>query len=193
MPVKKRKLISRENILLVGAGVLIGLGIGVVLYYIFIDKSSITILKDRDFSLAPEVGGKAPGFELRTFSGDLESLDMYSGKPVIVNFWATWCGPCRLEMPIFQRYHDENSDDIVVMTINAGESREDIERFLNEMELDLRVLLDDEHFVESLYRVQGLPSTFFIDEEGIIRYKHLGIITEGQVQGYLEEMGISYD
>jgi thiol-disulfide isomerase/thioredoxin len=185
--------LSYETLLLIGSGILIGVGSVFLVYFVFIDQELMAQKSLDAVSLAPEAGLLAPGFELQSLEGDPVSLSDYLGKPVIINFWATWCGPCRLEMPVFQEYKDLYGTDLGILTINSGESEGDIEQFMTELDLDLTVLLDKDLQVEQLYRVQGLPSTYFLDEEGVIRFKHLGIISEEQVRGYLLQMGHDLD
>lgn len=184
---------SRDTLLMISSGILIGIGVVVLIYFLFIDQVRLGKESSDRVSLAPEVGLVAPPFELQSLAGESVRLSDLRGKPVILNFWATWCGPCRLEMPVFQEYQDEYGSDLVILTVNSGETEGDIVRFLAELDLDLTVLLDEDLEVGELYRVMGLPSTFFMDGEGVIRFKHLGVITKGQVEGYLREMGYEYD
>jgi thiol-disulfide isomerase/thioredoxin len=185
--------ISRQNLQLIGAGLLIGGGIGVLLIFgVFGDGLPVWGAGDLEGipPQVPELGSSAPNFELNSLSGELTSLEQFRGRPVLINFWATWCGPCRLEMPLLQEYQAEYDSEVVVMAVNVGESAEDVQAFVDEMALDLTVLLDEGNSVEKMYQVRGLPSTFFVNADGIIRFAHIGMLTEGQLLGYLDELGV---
>ena len=122
-----------------------------------------------------QVGFLAPDLTLMGLSGESVSLEEFRGQPVILNFWASWCGPCRAEMPALEqvamRYADEG---LVVLLVNQGETETTISDFLAEMGLALPVLLDRELNATRLYRVQALPTTFFIDREGRIQDLTIG-------------------
>jgi len=140
--------------------------------------------------VVPDIDSPAPIFELQSINGEEVNLQNLQGRAVMLNFWATWCGPCQVEMPLLQSYHDQYNRELVVLAINVGESPQDIEKYLEELGLNLNVLLDRKGEVEKLYRVRGLPTTYFVDEEGIIRYLHLGLLSESQLKGYLVNLGV---
>lgn len=184
---------SQSNLKLLGAGILIGLGLGIlVLFAIFADDLLVTDIQSDQGSelMVPDIDSPAPVFELQSIKGEAVNLHDLQGRAVIVNFWATWCGPCQVEMPLLQSYHDRHNQELIVLAINVGESPQDIEKYLEELGLNLNVLLDTKGEVENLYRVRGLPTTYFIDEEGIIRYIHLGLLSESQIKGYLANLGV---
>lgn len=143
-----------------------------------------------DLQVAPEKGAIAPDFSLESVSGETVYLSDFQGKVVLVNFWAVWCPPCRQEMPAIQNVHEEYGDQIVVLGVNAGDTREDAIAFIEELGLTFDVVLDSTYEVEDRYRVRGLPSTFFIDQNGVIQIQHIGFMEEGVLLGYLDEMGI---
>lgn len=184
---------SRSSLYLMAAGLLIGVGVGVLLIFALRadgNTGQSGSMNSSSSPVVPGIGSPAPDFELLSVDGEPVKLSDFEGKPVLVNFWATWCGPCRLEMPIFQKYHNNYGDKFTILAINAGESIEDVSSFASEQELDLPILLDRTGEVEDLFKVRGLPSTFFIDEEGDIQFLHLGAVTESQLQGYMDELGV---
>ena len=129
---------------------------------------------DSESSVAT-VGEAAPNFELQNLDGQSISLSSLRGKPVLVNFWATWCGPCVSEMPYIQEIHEEWSDrGLMVLAINIGDSAAEAEQFLQEHNLSLPVLLDTRNVVASQYGIRAIPTTFFIDKDGIVRNKVIG-------------------
>tara|TARA_B100002003_G_C14082729_1_gene520863 strand:+ start:589 stop:1104 length:516 start_codon:yes stop_codon:yes gene_type:complete len=123
----------------------------------------------------PLVGGPAPSFELETISGKIIKLSDLKGKFVILNFWATWCVPCAKEMPEFQKAHQSlDPDNVGIMAINLGERKKKVNKFIQDYRLSLPVLLDKFGNVSEKYKVTGLPVTYFINTDGIIRDKIFG-------------------
>jgi peroxiredoxin len=137
------------------------------------------------------VDSPAPDFVLQTVDGEQIRLSDLRGKVVAVNFWATWCAPCRLEMPDLQVRADRFRDRLVVLGVNFGETAEEVAAFREEIGVDFPLLLDPKADVQGLYRVLGYPTTFFIDEAGTIRFQHIGLMSGGQLDEYLQEMGLS--
>jgi len=116
------------------------------------------------------VGKAAPNFQLQNLDGQSISLNDLKGKPVLVNFWATWCRPCVSEMPYIQEIYEEwSGKGLMVLAINRGESSSKVEEFLQSNNLSLPVLLDTNKAVAQRYNIRGIPTTFFIDKEGIIQ------------------------
>ena len=140
---------------------------------------------------APVVGAPAPDFTLETVDGESLRLSDLRGKVVAVNFWATWCAPCRLEMPDLQERAERFPDRLAVIGVNFAETAEEVDAFRREVGVDFPLLLDPEADVQRLYRVLGYPTTFFIDEEGTIRFQHIGLMSGGQLDEYLQQMGLT--
>lgn len=131
----------------------------------------------------------APEFTLQSLQGDQVSLSELRGQVVLINFWATWCGPCRLELPAVQARY--NQGGFAVLAVDFNESAEQVQTFADELGLDLPILLDPGGKVQELYRVRGYPTTFIVDREGIIRVLHLGEMSAEILGGYLTELGVS--
>ena len=128
----------------------------------------------------PEVGKLAPDFQLQSLDGQAVSLGDFRGKPVLLNFWATWCGPCRFEMPFIQEIFEkkERSDiGLVILAINIGESPSAVKKFVESRGLTFTVLLDTKQEVAQIYNIRGIPATFFIDKSGIIQDIKMGAFT----------------
>jgi cytochrome c biogenesis protein CcmG/thiol:disulfide interchange protein DsbE len=141
-------------------------------------------------SIAPQVGFLAPVFSLEELEGSQVALSDFRGQPVMLNFWATWCPPCRAEMPAIQnvaaRYRD---DDLVVLLINQGEEAATVREYQAGTSLVATVLLDPRGSVASAYRVRALPTTVFIDREGRIRAIALGgPVAEPFLQSQIESL-----
>ena len=114
------------------------------------------------------VGYLAPDFSLRNLKGNYQSLDSFSGQVVVLNFWATWCVPCRVEMPSFEKlYRRYRSEGVTVLAVTLDKnSEQNIKSFVEEYELSFPVLLDEEGKVERLYPSMTIPFTYVIDREG---------------------------
>ena len=117
-----------------------------------------------------QVGNQAPDFHLLNLDGQSISLSDLRGKAVLVNFWASWCSPCRAEMPFIQRLHESWSDnELVILAVNAGEEPSTVKEFVDSFGLSFMILLDTKGEVALDYNVRGIPVTFFIDKDGMIR------------------------
>jgi peroxiredoxin len=134
-------------------------------------------------------GDQAVEFTMLNLDGDEVSLGDYSGQPVVLNFWATWCAPCRIEMPelqnAFETYQDQ---DLVILAINAQEEAPQVRAFFEDLGLTFTPLLDSDGNVGRSYGAFGLPSTYFVDRSGEISAVHRGILTEAQIEAYLAQI-----
>jgi cytochrome c biogenesis protein CcmG/thiol:disulfide interchange protein DsbE len=118
---------------------------------------------------APREGAPAPDFTLHATDGTTYRLSELRGRPVVLNFWATWCGPCKQEMPAFEaEYRAHAGAGLLVLAINVRESPQQVEPFVQRLELTFPVLLDRSGSVSRRYRVRALPTTVFITPEGTI-------------------------
>ncbi|MFQ5408905.1 MAG: TlpA family protein disulfide reductase [Anaerolineales bacterium] len=127
---------------------------------------------------APQVGHPAPDFTLATGSGQSVTLSDFRGAPVVLNFWATWCGPCRAEMPAFERLWREQGGRVQFVGVNVQESPEQVASFAAELGVTYPLPLDPDASVARLYRVRAFPTTLFIDARGVIQEMVLGQINE---------------
>lgn len=132
------------------------------------------INKETKQELDPEVGlekgNLAPDFELETIDGETVKLSDYRGEKVMVNFWATWCPPCRAEMPDMQKFHEEH-DEGVILAVNLTEtenSPRNVGKFLEEYGITFTVLEDKNTTVGNIYKAQSLPTSYLINSEGKI-------------------------
>jgi thiol-disulfide isomerase/thioredoxin len=186
---------SRSNLALILAGLLVGASIGLLILFGFGagDGFLATLFRREPGGLppaVPEVNSAAPDFELDSLAGQPVQLADFRGQPVLINFWASWCGPCLEEMPLIETYSERYASDFKVLAINNGEPEENVIAFVDEVGFSFEVLLDPGRKVSGLYQVRGLPTTFFVDSNGEIRYQHIGPMSKGQLVGYLEEVGV---
>ncbi len=119
------------------------------------------------------IGAKAPDFELKTLSGETVKLSDLKGKKVMLNFWATWCGPCKAEMPEMEQFFKSADKDIKILAVNI-DPQLDVKGFVDEYKLTFPILLDTEDAVNEKYQVVAIPTTYFIDSNGIIQNKFPG-------------------
>ncbi|TYR80578.1 TlpA family protein disulfide reductase [Priestia megaterium] len=135
-----------------------------------------------------EPGKEAPPFTLTNLEGKAVKLSDYKGKKVILNFWATWCPPCKEEMPDMQKFHEKYGKEVQILAVNLTSSegsKEGIKSFLNEHHLTFQVLLDEEDTVATKsYRVVTIPTTYFIDEEGKIAKRINGPMNLEQMETF---------
>ncbi len=114
-------------------------------------------------------------FSLQDMQGDTHNLARYKGKPVIVNFWASWCPSCRKEMPSMNRAWSKiKNEGILMIAINVGEDRQSIESFTQTTPVDFPVLLDSDSKTAEAWPVRGLPMTFVLDPEGKLVFRAIG-------------------
>ena len=145
-------------------------------------------------SEAPIVGHPAPEFTLQTAVGqtvtlsEITSQDGSNSKPVVLNFWASWCGPCRVEMPNLQQASVKYNGRAAFIGINQGEDLSTITDFGNEYNVTYPLLIDPDNRVNLTYEVNSLPTTVFIDQNGIVREVVIGILSEAVLQRRVESM-----
>lgn len=141
---------------------------------------------------SPREGFPAPDFTLSTFDGDAVSLSSFRGRVVIVNLWASWCAPCRAEMPAIQKLYQANRDrDLVVLGVNSTiqDSLPSARKFVDEVGVTFTILLDTTGSVSRRYLLRALPSTFIIDRQGVIRSVIIGgPVSEAVLQSKIEPL-----
>lgn len=128
----------------------------------------------------------APEFFLRDMSGSSASLSDLAGKVVLVNNWATWCLPCREEIPALQSYFEAHvQDDFILVGINAGDRKEQIMRFIDENELTFPICEDPMGEALRAFKNNGLPSSYVIDQDGSVRMAWMGKVTVEALEAYV--------
>ncbi|MFT5679443.1 MAG: thiol-disulfide isomerase/thioredoxin [Myxococcota bacterium] len=128
---------------------------------------------------APDLPDQAPGFTLPDLAGQQVSLADFSGQTVVLNFWATWCGPCRMEIPAFSSFADDNPE-IPVLGIAVDGTAPELRRASSELGITYPVLIADAA-TKARYGVETLPTTVVVGEDGAVRYAHAGLMLQPQL------------
>jgi thiol-disulfide isomerase/thioredoxin len=174
---------KRRWLPVLGIALLVGLALAVAYVYGFGSARSSNNPPD-----TAQVGELAPDFELETLTGDTIRLSELEGKPVLINFWATWCAPCVLEMPNFQKYYEDYPGQFEVLAINYGESKDVVGEFIHDIGVTFPVLFDNDAKVHGVYRFPGYPTSYIVDKTGVIRFQHIGLMDERTLEKYLTEV-----
>jgi peroxiredoxin len=196
-----------RRILFTFSGILLGAAFAIILFYGLPadDRRDSEATVDREaepissagaealsaYSQGVQPGQRALSFTLQDVDGNAVSLEEYRGQVVLLNFWATWCGPCRLEMPTFQqRYEALREDGFTVLAVNYDESEEQVRAFREELGLIFPLLLDPGGEVQRQYRIRGYPTSVLIDRAGGVHQIHVGFMSESELDNYLDELGL---
>lgn len=144
------------------------------------------------YDVGLQIGKMAPDFTLNTHNGNTITLSELKGKKVLLNFWASWCGPCEEEMPAMQKVYNElMGQDVEIVAVNMTIGKETIEsatQFVKQYGLTFPVPLDTKGEVMKLYEIYGLPTSYFLDSEGIIRAKFFGPMDERFIKEELKKL-----
>lgn len=135
----------------------------------------------REGSGPPRVGEPAREYAAATLEGEQVTLESMRGQVVLLNLWATWCTPCRMETPYLQSIYEENRDrgfEIVGISMDTGDAADDVAMFVDEFDVTYTILHDPQMRGMELYQVLGLPATFLIDRDGVLRWMRYGPIPE---------------
>ncbi|VAX16121.1 hypothetical protein MNBD_NITROSPINAE02-93 [hydrothermal vent metagenome] len=131
----------------------------------------------------------APPFDAPGLDGDKITLDSLKGKAIILNFWATWCIPCKMEMPLLEQVYNDNKDKgLVIIGANYRQPAPIIKRFISKNPISFPILLDEDGKISKKYGVFALPATFFINREGHYLGSHTGLLTEENLEEWLTKI-----
>ena len=134
------------------------------------------------------IGHQAPDFTLRDLDGNLVRLSDLRGKAVFINFWATWCPPCRAEMSEIEAVHQEYKDQgVVVLSVDVSEPESTVRQYIQQGGFSWTTVLDSTGEVARDYQIAAIPTSFFLDKEGIIRAVNIGAMTKRAVEAKLAE------
>lgn len=134
-------------------------------------------------------GQDAPDFELKSPDGKTVKLSDFKGKAVMINFWASWCPPCRAEMPALQEvYKEYESQGFVVLAVNLGESDLVVRSFAEKLGLTFPIVIDANDRVSRMYDIVPLPTSYFVDKNGIVQGKWTGEIKKEQLKTFVKKL-----
>jgi thiol-disulfide isomerase/thioredoxin len=172
------------------AMILIGVGfvsLGIMLFFILQNDPSTSV---QDFSAVPvQVDFAAPELSLEDLAGNSVSLKDHVGSVVLVNLWATWCPPCKEEMPTLQAFYEKyKKDGFELIAIDQEETREVVQPFVDEFGLTFPVWLDIEYLAEREFNTSNLPSSYVIDRTGRVRLMWIGGISKKNLEKYVSEI-----
>lgn len=168
----------------------------IVLGIIFVVLFAAVLLKSTPTpsvtqATGPQIGFTAPDFTLKDLNGNIVKLSDLRGKPVYLNFWASWCPPCKVEIPEIQKFYQQNKDKVTVLAVDLtfNDKLSDVIDILKANNAKFPVLLDTNanSSVADSYQVYGIPESFFIDKNGVIREKHVGGMTLDMLQEGLKK------
>ena len=174
----------KKLIILLAAGLILGAGLS---GFVLAGFNRTSLSRDNPSAV---LGGIAPDFSLNALNGGVIELSQFRGKPVLINFWASWCEPCKAEMPLIERYADKHSGDLVVLGLDAEETPIIVKSFVASMGIKFTILLDQQGTVADLYRVDGYPTTIFIDSSGRIQAEQIGSLSDDNLARYLSAVGV---
>jgi peroxiredoxin len=139
----------------------------------------------------PKEGITTPDFQLKNLDGKSITLSALRGQPVLLNFWATWCGPCRSEMPYIQQLSGDptwKARGLVILAVNLQESEATVRKFMADNAFSFTVLLDTTGDTSRLYNISAIPTTYIIDKDGIIKSDHVGAFSsKAQIDQILKD------
>ena len=138
---------------------------------------------------APVAGEMAPDFEILHPDGRRTRLSDLRGRPVIINFWASWCGPCRVEMPELVRVYEAHREaGLTILAVNLEEPEDRIQAFAQEFRIPFPVLRDPEGRLADRYQIHSLPSSIFIGRDGVIAARWIGLLTPSLLEKHLRRI-----
>lgn len=136
------------------------------------------------------VGDTAPDFALKTLDDEQIRLSQLRGKPVMINFWATWCPPCRQEMPELEKFYETHKQHVELLSVHltSQDRRDKVGPFIQQYSLTFPVVLDEKGKILKLYNIQTIPTTYILDGNGVIRKKVIGPMTYKQMQEIMNQI-----
>lgn len=172
---------NKKSRLIVRTSILIGF-IALVLYVLYTNFFNV------DDGIVSK-GDQAPDFQLKTLEGETVNLSDYRGQGVFLNFWATYCPPCKEEMPYMQSQYELFKDKgVTILAVDVGEPKLTVEKFVKRYGLTFPVLLDERQEVLNLYGVGAIPVSFLVDENGKVVDRITAGLTESQIHNYMKQI-----
>jgi thiol-disulfide isomerase/thioredoxin len=146
------------------------------------------LLDDSGTTLMPNIGDIAPDFAYTLPDGTTHKLSELRGKKVLVNFWATWCEPCRSEMPDLQQATHTYGDELVVLGVNKLEPEAVIPPFLQEVPVSFPLIVNTSGDISSRYAAKNIPTSFFINRDGTVGFRQIGVMTYDFIKMHVDQL-----
>lgn len=162
--------------------------LAVGLYFAFQPHNPTSNLDPSNVPEGPAVGLRAPDFGGTTVDGEVVRISDYQGKIVLVNLFASWCGPCQVETPYLVEAYQNNRNDVMVIGLNLQESPAAITAYRDDYFVPYPLVQDPEGRFVEIYHPRGLPTSWFIDSEGVVRYVHSGPMTPRMIQKIIDDI-----
>ena len=158
---------------------LIAFLIGIAGFNLYNDRKDVTDIGEAGIAVNNDqtgiaVGDKAPDFTVGKMEGNEVKLSDYKGKKVFLNFWATWCPPCKAEMPHMQSFYEEKPENVEILAVNLEESNRKAKDFADQYKLTFPILMDEDGTVGEAYEVYTIPTTYVLNEDGTVHQKIVG-------------------
>lgn len=180
---RRQKKARQNNMILAAALILILGGLGTIIWMSLETAEPKPTTNSYGAPALAQKGGTVTDFSLGSLDGSQIALADYAGEVIIMNFWATWCPPCRAEMPGINRFYEAHQDEgLVVLAINAQEDAATVRPFIDQSGFSFPVLLDLQGRVADQYSTRSFPTTFIIDRDGVIQHVQTGEITERELE-----------
>jgi len=175
---------KRPLIILIAA---VLIGVAIITVNTYNSSNSIANPSTKPIGINPNaIKTKAIDFKLKDLDGKELSLSDLKGKKVFLNFWATWCPPCKAEMPEIETLYQETKDsDLVILAVEIGEPLSTVKSFIDSTKYSFKVLLDPEQSVASKYNITSIPTSYFIDTNGNIISQNVGGMNIDQMKDYI--------
>lgn len=177
----RRSLVNSLGLIFLGAGLIL---VGIVALVVLNRPQSAPA--EEPSAIPAQVSFAAPELSLSDLQNQTHALSDYRGQVVLVNLWATWCPPCKAEMPTLDAYYRDHKDSgFVLLAINAGDPAEAVRQFVTDYRLSLPIWLDPENRASRAFQVMSYPSSFVIDRQGTVRLAWVGAITRTMLEKYV--------
>ncbi|MDR3575135.1 MAG: TlpA disulfide reductase family protein [Anaerolineaceae bacterium] len=180
-------MLHKKGLILLLGGLLFGVVMSGIVYLTGVtntagvNKDAFTVLK---------AGNPMPDFDLTSLDNSDIHISQYLGKPVIVNFWASWCVPCKQEMPLLERYYQAQNGQLIIVGINNQESVDIARPFVLENHISFPILMDLQGKIRDQFMIRGFPTSLFINSKGVYIAEHIGTLDEESLKSYLQLIGV---